>query len=116
MSVARFAGWNLLTTLPRVALAEPRSTLGFMLSPASQAGPHRARKESCQERKQEVVGLLRRRGAESFLRLEGRSILKAIEVSWSLACYYRFSHRCQTTYQECLLVSQKILPETLSGL
>jgi len=38
MSVARFAGWNLLTLLPGAPLAEPRSTPGYMLQPASRAG------------------------------------------------------------------------------
>jgi len=37
-SIARFAGSQfLLTTDPRVPLAKPRSTLGFMLTPAPQA-------------------------------------------------------------------------------
>ena len=41
-AVARFAGWNTSKTpLPRVALAKPRSTLGFMLAPASWGGNSR---------------------------------------------------------------------------
>ena len=35
----RFAGWSFFkTALPRVPLAKPRSTLGFMLAPASRDG------------------------------------------------------------------------------
>jgi len=38
--VARFAGSQfLITTGPRVALAKPRSTLGYMLTRASRVGP-----------------------------------------------------------------------------
>ena len=72
--------------------------------------PFRVRKTSCQA----SVGVAQR--SPTAINLSPSGIRKQpTEVSWSLACYHRFSHHRRATYQECLLVSQKILRATLSA-